>query len=272
MIMTITMNIQVLVDQAVKYIQNETISFPIDFKKIDSNMRSYIETTKKAFDRVFVDPTVLGIIGIDSTAFDKRVASHMISTTIAKRESSISRFNSCVGSLSNIPNFPLLIHSSLLLSMATYNLDLEVPEDFRAIVNKVTEEGAIFGGKSWNAISDQLDKSRAASMAAFAVGNDCFKANSVGVKIMSVRSSTACALVVYNNETNTAFLSFRGTKDPIDVITDLNVLSAEFVSLDSSAEDGLHLGKMEVHLGFLNAFESINMELVCGFLRCHKHY
>ena len=246
-----------------KYIQNETISFPIDFKKIDSNMRSYLETTKKAFDKVFVDPTVIGIIGSDSTAFDKRIASHMISTTIKKRQSSISRLSSCVGSVCNIPNFPLLIHSCLLLSMATYNLDLEVPEDFKALVNKVTGEGAIFGGKSWNTVSDELDKSRAASMAAFSVGYDCFKTPTAGVKIKSVRSSTACALVVYNNESNTAFLSFRGTKDPIDVITDLNVLSAEFASLDSSAEDGLYLGRMEVHLGFLNAFESINMELVC---------
>jgi hypothetical protein len=245
--------------------QNDTVSFPIDFKQIDSNMRSYLESTKKAFEKVFVDPAVIGIIGIDSAAFEKRLSRHMLSSTLEKRRSSISRITNTVGTMSSSPNFPLLLHSCLLLSMATYNLDLEVPDDFKDVVNKVTEGRTIFGGKSWNAASEELDRSRAASMAALAVGFNCFAADasaSSGVKITSLRSSKACALLVVNNQTNTAYLSFRGTKDPIDVITDLNVLSGEFKPLDSSSEEGLFLGKMEVHLGFLNAFESIRDELV----------
>lgn len=43
-----------------------------------------------------------------------------------------------------------------------------------------------------------------------------------------VVSDKACATVVVIPEEDTTIVSFRGTKDPVDVLTDINFLAAPF--------------------------------------------
>merc|ERR1711871_359868 len=104
------------------------------------------------------------------------------------------------------------------------------------------------------------------------LGRNCFEANdgkidisdddtaNTDVRVFSIRSSTACALLSIDELQNIATLAFRGTRDPIDVVTDMTVRSIEFEPR-KNVESGLVLGKMEVHQGFLSAFESLSTEI-----------
>ena len=77
----------------------------------------------------------------------------------------------------------------------------------------------------------------------------------------SIVSDKACALFIYEKTKKLAILVFRGTKDPIDVLTDLSFVSSPFTTKeDTSIPASMHK-RMEVHVGFLNAFESIKNEI-----------
>ena len=73
-------------------------------------------------------------------------------------------------------------------------------------------------------------------------------------------------LLWHDVERKVAAVSFRGTKDAVDVITDLKFLRTPFVPLDSESKpESANLGKngvgMEVHGGFYAAFVSLEPQL-----------
>ena len=96
--------------------------------------------------------------------------------------------------------------------------------------------------------------------------NHCFAHNNVtttatgDIRVYSIRSTTACAILSIDNSQKLASLAFRGTRDPTDVITDLMISSSDFEPR-KNVERGLPLGRIEVHRGFLSAFESVSLEI-----------
>lgn len=133
----------------------------------------------------------------------------------------------------------------------------------------MTKGDVLFEGTTWGDKSKDINNCRAASLASIALGVDCYtrsasegrrESHGARVRVWTVRSAKACAMLSLDSRTATAILSFRGTRDPLDVITDLSVLSSRFEPR-SNVEKGLVLGDMEVHSGFLLALESITPQL-----------
>ena len=102
-------------------------------------------------------------------------------------------------------------------------------------MDKLTRGSGRLQGQSWEERSVDINKCRAASLASLALGIDCFAKDSyedvmknAQVKTWAVRSSKACALLAFDQHCSIATLSFRGTRDPIDLLTDLSVMSTKF--------------------------------------------
>jgi len=101
-------------------------------------------------------------------------------------------------------------------------------------VDKLTLGSGRLKGQSWEERSVDINKCRAASLAALALGVDCFAKDSyedvmnTQVKTWTIRSSKACALLAFDQHGSIATLAFRGTRDPIDLLTDLTVISTKF--------------------------------------------
>jgi hypothetical protein len=78
-------------------------------------------------------------------------------------------------------------------------------------------------------------------------------------------SDKACAVAVVIPAHRTTIVSFRGTKDPVDVLTDINFWSSPFTPLGWKEAEGASPlegdddgpGALRVHGGFKAAFESI---------------
>ena len=90
--------------------------------------------------------------------------------------------------------------------------------------------------------------------------------DSVILQVQHVSSDKACAVVIHLPSYDTVIVSFRGTKDPVDVLTDINFLATPFFSRKVKpprAEDGSDDNDdgLLVHAGFKNAFESIRQKL-----------
>jgi hypothetical protein len=100
-------------------------------------------------------------------------------------------------------NHPLYLHSSLLLATTPYNVAL-------------TKE----------AETDPALLARTALAASKALG-----VASSRLQVHHVVSDKACAVVVVVPDRRTTYVTFRGTKDPVDVLTDINFLSATFTPL-----------------------------------------
>jgi hypothetical protein len=49
-----------------------------------------------------------------------------------------------------------------------------------------------------------------------------------GITVQTIQSTKACAAVTYDPAQRLCLVAFRGTKDPIDVLTDISFLSAPF--------------------------------------------
>lgn len=111
-------------------------------------------------------------------------------------------------------------------------------------------------------------------------------------------SDKACAVVVTVSDRRTTYVIFRGTKDPVDVLTDINFLSATFTPMGwaeeegdgntkgtadflpfldpNAAQDQIQLmtgsddrsGTLKVHGGFKIAFDSIK-DRVADILETH---
>jgi len=85
-------------------------------------------------------------------------------------------------------------------------------------------------------------------------------------QVQHVCSAIACAVVVHLPDYDTVIVSFRGTKDPVDVLTDIHFLATPFFSRMTKPPRGENDGDEEnegmlVHAGFKNAFESIRLQL-----------
>ncbi len=109
-------------------------------------------------------------------------------------------------------NHPLFLHSSLLLATTPYNVAL-------------TKE----------AETDPVLLQRTALAASKALG-----VSPTRLQVHHVVSDKACAVVVVVPDRRTTYVTFRGTKDPVDVLTDINFLSATFTPLGwEQEEEGL---------------------------------
>lgn len=100
-------------------------------------------------------------------------------------------------------NHPLYLHSSLLLATTPYNVAL----------TKAAE-------------TDPALLARTALVASKALGVAPSR-----LQVHHVVSDKACAVVVVVPDKRTTYVIFRGTKDPVDVLTDINFLSAPFTPL-----------------------------------------
>ncbi len=108
-------------------------------------------------------------------------------------------------------NHPLFLHSSLLIATTPYNLAL-TPQ----------------------AETDPRLLQRTALVAAKALGIAPSR-----LRVEHVVSDKACAVLIIVPERRATYVTFRGTKDPVDVLTDINFLSARFTPLgwDEEADD-----------------------------------
>ena len=106
-------------------------------------------------------------------------------------------------------NHPLFLHSSLLLATTPYNVAL-------------TKE----------AETDPALLARTALAASKALGVAPSR-----LQVHHVVSDKACAVVVVVPDRRTTYVTFRGTKDPVDVLTDINFLSASFTPLGWEEEE-----------------------------------
>lgn len=140
---------------------------------------------------------------------------------------SMQRLEACKDNV-NI-NYPLLIHSAMLFSQATYNLHLNT--------------------ESYNKDNKLHDIQRGIQLSRQAIGCPTYTNNDI-IHIESFSSDKACGIITFDKRNNLIILSFRGTKDPNDIITDISFTSAKFLNQD-----------IEVHSGFLQAFESISSQI-----------
>ena len=62
---------------------------------------------------------------------------------------------------------------------------------------------------------------------------------SAGVRVCTMSSSKACAIFTYDGDNDLASVSFRGTKDPVDVITDITFLSSELTPMVPLAQSAV---------------------------------
>ena len=207
------------------------------------------------------------------------------------------------------PNYALLLHSCLVLSLSTYNLklsgefgadwlDFQFGFDGEATIEKVREAVAnaadaliaaaatsTTGGESaavalrTPSVLEEIDIQRAQTLVYTALGSSGYPRDALSLR--TVHSDKACAILLHDRVRNTVIVAFRGTKDPIDILTDIVFFSAPFAprtaplernpqspgailssapSVGASASQpggGAGVGEMEVHMGFLGAFESI---------------
>jgi hypothetical protein len=141
-------------------------------------------------------------------------------------------------------------------------------------------DGYGYGSGSGNGNGNGNDnKRRAAVLAVHSLGTNCKSKP----KILSIRSDKACAMYLETNaidyderESQVIIVSFRGTKDIVDVITDLSILQEPFKpsnayeasksqrqsegSIDEKLQS-FEEGFMSVHYGFYSAFESLRPKL-----------
>lgn len=209
------------------------------------------------------------------------------------------------------PNYALLIHSCISLSLATYNLKLDsnrppaatlIASSTINLVNAAIEANKLNFVKPLPSMQEvdaiwemekEEGKKKAFALATAAMGSDGY---SKDLRIESSASDRACCILTYSPHTRVASLAFRGTKDPIDVLTDLSFLSSRFSHRKEGIGGGGGRGRdkggvkdndnnddnnndndsdavkeqenpsdtqdiMEVHSGFLMAFESLRPAL-----------
>lgn len=89
------------------------------------------------------------------------------------------------------------------------------------------------------------------------------------IEVETIRSDKACCIVTTDFEQGVTVVAFRGTLDPIDVLTDISFVSSPFAEVNDrirttfAASDALvpEYDVVEVHGGFLQAFTSIADQL-----------
>ena len=180
------------------------------------------------------------------------------------------------------PNYAMLIHSCLMLSMATYNLKLSGENIVINLayslsptinmINSVLQESDLQPIPTPEEVvrevekNEEINKHRAFILANTAMGIAGLSPDNIQTKIIS--SDKACCLITYEKRRGIVTISFRGTADPIDVVTDISFLTSRFrsrndVSDEEDDENDIFViaKRQEVHSGFYNAFDSIKDEL-----------
>jgi len=124
---------------------------------------------------------------------------------------------------------------------------------------------------------EAIEVRRAQALVHTALGSAAYPRDSLSIR--TVHSDKACAIVLHDRKRNVVVVAFRGTKDPIDLLTDITFFSSPFAprpgrgkSLGETPAAILAAARgpvpggggaagggaaMEVHTGFLNAFDSI---------------
>ena len=209
------------------------------------------------------------------------------------------------------PNYAALIQACLLACMATYNLKLssytlemlidgddikEVKQRIQQVVGAVSPDpltGEFTYASAANLVDSalaaansaieptqqevdqqmtQLQRASKLSSMALGLSPSAGAGTTSSFSMQVVQSLKACALVGHDKNKGVAVVAFRGTKDPVDIITDITFLSSAFEPQSRPAtwvpwadkQDGAVSWKdmtMEVHSGFLSAFESLRPQL-----------
>lgn len=149
------------------------------------------------------------------------------------------------------PNLGLLTHSALALSLAAYNVAVVDDELSGLSVRRELSRamGRLIGGTSnHTGASEPLERARL--LAELAVGG-------LVQSSWLLRSDLACGVAVQERQGVLA-ISFRGTLDAADVLTDLAFAPSRFTQLPR--DDG-ESEAMFVHGGFLAAFVSLLPQL-----------
>lgn len=161
------------------------------------------------------------------------------------------------------PNFALLVHSALTLSLAAYSLHVDGSGNTTGLLERGVlrtldqlTASSLGSGKLPEA-RKVVNTERARLLARYAAGrgaDDCAM-----VDIQLLRSDRACGFSVLDSRHRVLSVVFRGTLDPIDVLTDAAFLPAAFASRTASADTELvvHRGFLEVFLTLLPDLEAI---------------
>lgn len=143
------------------------------------------------------------------------------------------------------PNFALLLHVALTMSLATYNVCVSAPSgDGRRVVETSVLDAVdalatrAMGSHRLSPDAQERNLRRAFALAEHAMGGR-------GVAVAALRSDRACGVSAYSARDGVLCVAFRGTADPVDVLTDSAFLPAPFP----------HVGPdVAVHGGFLDVF------------------
>jgi hypothetical protein len=202
-------------------------------------------------------------------------------------------------------NYPLLLHSALVMSLATYNLRLSsILTDYRpaiaqklgqivddifqmresvdninfSFINSVIDvynrerEGwdTNFSNEIKRAITTLLadaslkdqrkiesDMTRSVLLSRNALGSASYTNQQDLLIVHTIQADKACAILSYDKRSHLITIAFRGTKDPLDIITDITFAPKVYDSIVTKA----NVVNLKVHSGFLSSFESIVPQL-----------
>ena len=90
-----------------------------------------------------------------------------------------------------------------------------------------------------------------------------------GVEVETVQSDKACGIITTDLAQGVTIVAFRGTLDPMDVVTDINFVSSPFDAINDRVGEAYRVSEsltpeydsVEVHSGFLQSFESLQSQV-----------
>lgn len=146
------------------------------------------------------------------------------------------------------------------------------------------------GHKVYNNTKINEDLRRSVAMARHALGCPTYTNDEI-LLVRTIQSDKACAIITYDKRFKLVTLAFRGTKDSIDIITDITFLPRPFVppvvlrndaaegsshdkyeGMEQDSTDGKEVDEMKVHSGFLAAFDSLVLELNAVLSSFHPQF
>lgn len=224
------------------------------------------------------------ISNLPATAFNETVFVETIREIIS---SSIETFlSTVVGPSSSMESTPMIAKRllGLLLSTLPENLPRQTSVASKIAVDTIIDSiiqpiGKFYSstvtldpqpGRLWvdPRVNDEaIDRAKA--LARLAMMSD-----DQDIQIEVLQSELACGLIAYDKRNKVCVISLRGTRDIVDIFTDVTFLPAKFLTRNQSAllltlastpsnetvSDSL-CEKMEVHSGFLTSFDSLKGQM-----------
>ena len=186
------------------------------------------------------EPSQVGcFIGVDNEENAKnRASNHLSNSTLEKRSGAMNDIYK-IDKDGIITNFPLLILSCCCFAAAAYN------------VRRSNDPGP-----SVDFVSNEVKKIRLFGSLALGFGE-----HKDHLEVHLLRSTLACGIFVYDSEKNLVVISFRGTKENVDAITDVTVATKSFQTKVPGQFQLNETFKMKVHSGFINAFDSVKDQI-----------